>query len=219
MSAAKITPNKPFIIFLYGFPGAGKTAFARQLAEDMGHVAHLQQDRLSHELYGENTPRTQKAARNAMNYMTREFLKAGVSVIYDTDVHRMAERRTLRDAARSAKATPILIWLQIDAESAFARGQKRDRRKADDHHTKQYTQETFQAILKRMQNPDNEDYVVISGKHTFSTQRSSVMKKFYELGILTPAQMSQGTVKPELVNLVPQNPGRADITRRNINIR
>lgn len=219
MSAAKIIPNKPFIIFLYGYPGAGKTAFARQLAEDM-NLAHLQQDRLAEELYGENNEKNYKASRNAMNYMSREFLRAGVSVVFDTEVPRLAERRALRDAARKAKVTPVLIWLQIDPETAYNRGQKRDRRKADNLYAKKHTPESFKAVMERMQNPDNEDYVVISGKRTFHTQRAAVYKKFYELGLLTPTQLSQNTVKPELMNLVPQSvSGRTDATRRNINIR
>ena len=220
MSVSKISPNKPFVIFLYGFPGAGKTAFARQLAEEV-NLAHLQQDKLSHELYNQNTSKTDGASRNAMNYMCREFLRAGVSVIYDTNVHRMGERRTLRDEVRKIKATPVLIWLQVDPESAYLRGQIRDRRKADDHYAKDYSPEDYEAILNRMQNPDNEDYVVISGKHTYHTQRATVFKKFYELGILTPTQLSQNIAKPGLVNLIPQNNsgGRADISRRNISIR
>ncbi len=220
MSGAKIIPNKPFIIFLYGFPGSGKTAFARQLAEELT-AAHLQQDRLSQELYSENSARTEKPSRNALNYMTREFLRSGVSVIYDANVYRVAERRALRDAARQVKATPVQIWLQIDPESAFLRTQKRDRRKSDDHFAKDYTPESYEATLHRMQNPENEDYVVISGKHTYQTQRAAVFKKFYELGILTPSQLSKATpAKPEMVNLVPQNVVRTngEITRRNINI-
>lgn len=220
MSSAKIVPNKPFIVFLYGFPGSGKTAFARQLAEELG-MAHLQQDKLAHELYGQNTDANDTSSRGATDYMMREFLRAGVSVVYDANVHRLAERRKLRDAARQAKATPVLIWLQIDPESAFIREQKRDRRKSDDHYAKEYTPESYEAVLTRMQNPDNEDYIVISGKHTYNTQRSAVFKKLYELGILTPNQISQNRAKPGLVNLVPQNNigGRADISRRNIHIR
>lgn len=220
MSAQKIYPNKPFVILLYGFPGSGKTTFARQLAEEIS-VAHVQHDRLTTELYGNNTPENAKLGRNAVNYMTREFLRAGVSVIYDADVHRMSERRVMRDMVRKFKATPILIWLQIDAETAYGRTQKRDRRKAEDHFAKDYTVESFQNLLRRMQNPDNEeDFTVISGKHTFHTQRAAVKKKFYEAGVLTPNQLSQNMAKPGLVNLVPQTlGGRADISRRNINIR
>lgn len=218
MSNAKITPNKTFIIFLYGFPGAGKTAFARQIAEELG-MAHLQQDKLANELYGENTDKTQASSKSALDYMTREFLRAGVSVVYDTDVHRLAERRKLRDGARAAKVVPVLIWLQIDPESAFVREQKRDRRKADDHYAKTYTPESYEAVLNRMQNPENEDYIVISGKHTFHTQKAAVFKKLYELGVLTPQQLGQNIAKPALVNLVPQSARGTDFGRRNIHIR
>jgi predicted kinase len=219
MSNLKIQPAKPFVVFLYGFPGSGKTAFARQLAQEI-NMAHVQQDRLSMELYGEISDKTDGAARNATDYMTREFLRAGVSVIYDANVPRLAERRLLRDTVRKAKATPVMIWLQIDPESAFLRTQKRDRRKIDDHYAKDYTPENYEIALKRMQNPDNEEYIVISGKHTYQTQRSAVFKRLYELGVLTPSHISQNIPKPELVNLVPQIPSaRTDITRRNINIR
>lgn len=220
MSSQKIVPSKTFVLFMYGYPGAGKTAFARELAEELS-VAHLQQDRLNHELYGDNDQELDNSSKNAMNYMSREFLRAGVSVIYDTDFPRLAERRALRDAVRKSKAIPVMIWLQIDPETAFMRVQKRDRRKADDHYAKNYDADSFGAVLNKMQNPHNEDYVVISGKHTFHTQRSAVYKKFYELGILTPAQLSQNIAKPELVNLVPQvSLGmRPDVIRRNINIR
>lgn len=220
MSSAKISPNKPFVIFLYGFPGSGKTAFARQLVEEV-NAAHLQQDRIVHEMAGENIAQAEKPSRNTMNYMMREFLRAGVSVVYDADVHRKGERRILRDTVRKAKATPVLIWLQIDAETAFQRTQKRDRRKSDDHYAREYTKADFDGALTRMQNLKDEDYIVISGKHTFQTQRAAVFKKFYDLGIFTPSQLSRNIAKPELVNLIPQHQigGRGDILRRNINIR
>jgi predicted kinase len=212
----KVTPSKTFIVFLYGFPGAGKTAFARQLAQELG-MAHLQQDRIAYEMFGESNDKTQSPSRNVLDYMTREFLKAGVSVVYDGDIHRLADRRRLRDAARAAKAIPIMIWMQIDPESAFMREQKRDRRKSDDHYAKTFTPESYEATIVRMQNPDNEDYVVISGKHTFHTQKASVFKKLHELGIIAP-QVNQSIAKPGLVNLVPQQ-GRVDLGRRNIHIR
>ncbi len=110
---------------------------------------------------------------------------------------------------------------KIDPETAYVRGTKRDRRKSEDQYAKDQTVASYEAVLHRMQNPENEDYVVISGKHTFHTQRAAVFKKFYELGIVTPAQLSQNIAKPALVNLIPQPQlgGRADLTRRNINIR
>jgi predicted kinase len=220
MSSSKIVPLKPFILFMYGFPGAGKTAFARQLAEEL-NMAHLQQDRLAQELYGDVKGAADKLTMDAMHFMAREFLRAGVAVIFDSNIPRIAQRKALRETAKQAKVIPVMIWLQIDPETAFMRGQKRDRRKSDDHFAQPYTTESYEAFLNKMQNPQDEDYIVISGKHTFQTQRSAVYRRFYELGILNPAQLSQNIAKPELVNLVPQTNlgGRPEIMRRNINIR
>ena len=71
-----------------------------------------------------------------------------------------------------------------------------------------------------MQNPRNEDYLVVSGKHTFNTQRSAVVKRLYEIGLISVDSANARIIKPGLVNLVP-NPtaGRVDISRRNIVIR
>jgi hypothetical protein len=71
-----------------------------------------------------------------------------------------------------------------------------------------------------MQNPTAvDDYVVVSGKHLFSTQQSAVVRKMRELGILSADDASSRTIKPGLVNLVPKGPGRVDMTRRNISVR
>ena len=218
---SKVVPTKPLFIMLYGYPGAGKTHVARQLSETL-HAAHLHSDRIRGELFTE--PRIDKEengiVEHLMLYMTEEFLRAGVSVIFDASTDRLAERRELRNVARKSKAQTLLIWLQIDADSAYARLNKRDRRKNDDRYARDYTRQAFEAAIGKMQNPRDEDYMVISGKHTFNTQRSAIIKKLYELGVITMSNASSNVVKPELVNLVP-NPfaGRIDQDRRNIVIR
>jgi hypothetical protein len=78
----------------------------------------------------------------------------------------------------------------------------------------------FDTVTGAMQNPSpTEDYVVVSGKRTFQTQRSAVIKKLYDMGLLHAQQATNGLPKPALVNLVP-NPtaGRVDPSRRNIRI-
>src|SRR6185437_13928160 len=124
---SKVAPTKPLLILLYGFPGAGKSYFARQLCEHV-QAAHIHGDRIRHELFEE--PRYDKQENTVvsqlMDYMTGEFLSAGVSVIYDTNSMRLSQRRTLRDMARKMHAQPLLIWLQIDIESAFTRVASRD---------------------------------------------------------------------------------------------
>lgn len=218
---SKVTPIKPLFIMLYGYPGAGKTHVARQLSETL-HAAHLHGDRIRGELFTE--PRFDKEenrlVEHLMLYMTEEFLRAGVSVVYDASVNRLVERRELRNIARKAKVNTLLVWLQIDAESAYARLGRRDRRTNDDKYARAYDRKSFNAVLNTMQNPKNEEHIVISGKHTFNTQRSAVIKKLYEIGAITTTTTTANVVKPNLVNLVP-NPaaGRVDTSRRNILIR
>ncbi|HET9173684.1 MAG TPA: ATP-binding protein [Candidatus Saccharimonadales bacterium] len=219
---AKVAPTKPLFLMLYGFPGAGKTYFARQFCEHI-QAAHVQGDRIRSELF--ERPRYDKEENDViaqlMDYMAGEFLSAGISVVYDVNAMRSAQRHALRNLARKAHAQPVLVWLQIDAETAFIRGQQRDRRRADDKYAAQLDRTSFDSIVGHMQNPTNtEDYAVISGKHVFNTQYSAVSKKLRELGLLSVTDAQSHIARPELVNLVP-NPaaGRVDMTRRNIVIR
>jgi predicted kinase len=218
---SKVTPNTPLLILLYGFPGAGKTAFARQLCDHL-QAAHVQDGRIRTELFEQprHDREENQVISHLMDYMTGEFLSAGISVIYDTNAMRVSQRRALRELARKSHAQPLLIWLQIDTESAFLRANKRDRRKADDKYNPPLDQATFERLASGMQNPQNEDYIVISGKHTFQTQLSAFMKRLRELGHVTTNDATPKLIKPGLVNLVP-NPaaGRVDMSRRNIVIR
>lgn len=206
---------------LYGFPGAGKTYFARQLCEHL-QAAHIQGDRIRGELF--ERPQYDKEENQVitqlMDYMTGEFLSAGMSVVYDTNALRLSQRRALRELARKQKAQPLLVWLQIDHESAILRISKRDRRRSDDKFAMPIDRPVFERIVGGMQNPQNEDYIVVSGKHTFGTQLSAFMKRLRELGLASDQQTASRLVRPGLVNLVP-NPtaGRVDLSRRNIVIR
>ena len=218
----KVAPTKPLLIQLYGFPGSGKTYFARQLTEHL-QVAHVHGDRIRGELF--DHPRYDKEENEViaqlMDYMTGEFLTAGLSVIYDTNAMRAGQRRVMRDVARKAHAQPLLIWFQIDTESSFVRTQARDRRRSDDKFAMPYDRAAFDRVAGYMQNPANEEYIVISGKHSFPTQLSAIMKRLRELGdVPTSNEVSSKVVKPGLVNLIP-NPaaGRVDMSRRNIMIR
>jgi len=206
---------------LYGFSGSGKSYFARQLCEHL-QAAHVHGDRIRSELFEQ--PRYDREENEViahlMDYMTGEFLNAGMSVIYDTNAMRQSQRRLLRDLARKSDAQPLLIWQQIDMESAYVRAAKRDRRKADDKYSPAVDRATFERIASGMQNPSNEEYIVISGKHVFGTQLSALMKRLRELGLIANTEAAAKLVKPGLVNLIP-NPtaGRVDMSRRNIVIR
>jgi len=218
----KVAPTKPVLIMLYGYPGSGKTYFARQLSEHF-QAAHVHSERIRGELF--ENPHYDKEENEVigqlMDYMTHEFLSAGLSVIYDVNAMRASQRRVLREMALKAHATPILIWLQIDAESSFARLATRDRRRADDKYAAPRDRAAFEHIASSMQNPQNEEYIVVSGKHAFNTQISAFVRRMRELGLVpSAAEVNTKVVKPGLVNLIPNSAaGRVDMSRRNITIR
>jgi len=219
----KIVPNNPMLIMLYGFPGSGKSYFARQLSDHI-QAAHIQGDRIRYGLFEKPQYDKQEnlVVNQLMEYMTEEFLAANISVIYDTNTLRAAQRHHLREIARTAHAKPLVVWLQIDLESAYNRTQQRDRRKTDDKYANTIDRAVFNSLCSQMQNPTNaEDYAVISGKHVFNTQLSAIMKKLNDMQLVNVNEMSSGVAKPELMNRIPNlQAGRVDLNRRrNIIIR
>jgi predicted kinase len=210
------------LILLYGFPGAGKTFFARQLCEQLV-AAHVQDDRIRAELF-ENPSYSKDESHivaRLMRYMAGEFLSAGVSVVYDTNAMRVSQRRTLRNMATKAGAEPVLVWIQIDVETAYGRVSRRDRRKTDDKYAQPLDRPMFDALGAGMQNPETtERYQVISGKHVFTTQKSAFLRHLLDRKLINLDPAANQIGKPGLVNLIP-NPsaGRVDMSRRNIIIR
>lgn len=217
----KVFLSKPVLICLYGFPGSGKTFVARNLTDHI-QMAHVNADRVRNELFA--NPRYDKQENaivsHLMNYMTEEFLGAGMSVVYDANTLHSAQRRRLRELAAKHQAAFLLVWLQIDVEGAYTRTQGRDRRTSDDKYAQPLSRESFNRRLATMQNPKDEQYLVISGKHAFTTQKSAIINRLYQMGLIPSGTVQGNVAKPELVNLVPQRPvATSDIARRDISIR
>lgn len=214
----RLNLTKPVLIMMYGFPGAGKTFFARQFSESLKGV-HISSDRIRNELF--EKPRHDKEENEVVDhlaeYMIEEFLNAGVSVVYDYNVARFNQRRRLRDLARKVHAKPLLVWFQVDHDTAFTRIMKRDKRRADDKYAREFDRTAFDAYITGMQNPKKEeDFIVLSGKHSFPMQRSTLVRRLYDMNLIDAESTSSNVTKPGLVNLVPS---RADLDRRTIRIR
>ncbi len=216
---SKINPKTPFLLTLYGYPGSGKTFLSRQLTEVISAV-HLDSDRIRFELFSnpKYDKNEDKILSQVMNYMTEKFLTAGVSVVYDVNAARSFDRHKLKAMAKKFSALNLVVWLQIDADTAFVRNKKRDKRKSDDKYSLILSTSMFKNMISFMQNPTpNEDYVVVSGKHAFLTQKNAIFNKMRQLNIIDTISANEHLAMPGMVNLVPN--GNMNLHHRNVIIR
>lgn len=172
--------SKPLLICFLGFPGSGKTTFARQLANELQAVT-LNSDALRMAMFGSmerieeirktDNPRLYADVFGAMDYAATRALGAGHSVIYDAQQTKRENRRNIEKIARDAGATPVLVWIKTSRETALKRGQEREAR----HDSHQYTAEKMAYLIDRFAEvtdmPEADENVIeISGEIPFSEQ-------------------------------------------------
>lgn len=191
---------------MLGYPGAGKTFFARQYAEDQ-KLPIVSADRLRFELF--EKPRFNKeedsTITSLMDYMIEEYLRAGMSVIVDGLNSQRVRRHALREMCRKSKVYPLVVWVQTDLDTSFDRARARDKRQTDDKYTHSIDNDTFDKLRKMVKKPQHEDYTVLSGKHVYINQRNAMNRKVEAISKLKPK-----VLKPNKVSLG----GRFDVERR-----
>ncbi len=219
----KIKLRGPTLIYFYGMPGAGKSYLARNIAENYG-LAVVSSNKIRNILF--ENPVYDKTENNMVEKImidqTEQFLKNDIGVVYDISASRILQRRALRELTRKLKIKDLLIWIQIDQDTAYARSTNRDHRKPDDKYNKNLSLDSFNAQLRQMQNPIDEAGIVVSGKHIYSTQNIAIQKKLVKMGLIDSEDLGKKIAKPELVNLVSKAQivgGRVNYSRRNIIIR
>jgi predicted kinase len=215
--------SKQLLIMLYGLPGSGKSFFSRQTSELLG-MPIISSDRIRYELFEKPSysKEEQQIVFNLMTMMLEEYAKVGMSAIFDVSMNRAQDRKSLREFTKKQGMTSMLVWIQADSETCYARAKHRDGRKADDKFSADMSRDLFDAIEKQMQPPQNEDAIVISGKHLYDSQRNVFLRKLRELQVLSSDDsQANGMPMPGLVNLVSNaqmNAGRVDQHRRNVSI-
>jgi predicted kinase len=167
------------MLMIVGNPGAGKSFFARQFSETFdAPVVSL--DRIRFELFAnptfgndENDLVTRIAA-----YFIEELLKTKRSFLIDGGCNARADRVRLAQLAKKSGYDAPVVWVQTDAATCRARALKRNPgKRADDKYNPSLSEETFDTLVRRFTEPTRENHVVISGKHTYSTQAKMVLRK------------------------------------------
>jgi predicted kinase len=206
--------SQPLVIMIVGKPGAGKSFFASQFGEMFG-APMVSVDKIQY-LFGVESPyaaEVQAAITRIAAYQIEELLKAKKTILIDGGCSAKTERLRLTQAAKKAGYTTLTVWMQTDDATCKQRATKR---RAEDLYNVSLSLEQFEAQAKRFTAPTaREDYVVVSGRHTFSTQAKTVLRRLaapHELQ--AEAAHISGNEEAAQKHAV-----RPDITRRSVIIR
>jgi len=177
MKQLQLSP--PLLIITMGYPGSGKSYFARQFAELYG-LARISEDRVRYELFESPQFNVDEAdIIGRMNhYMLEQIMQGQQSVIFEGSGLKISERKSLFDLAKKHKYRTLTVWMQTDIETSMQRSMKRDKRNPDSKYAFELDKSTFSKIKERLQKPtEREVAVVVSGKHAFRSQCLTVLRK------------------------------------------
>jgi len=190
--------SRPLVIFVIGLPGAGKSFFARQFAETF-NAPIVSHDYLRFQMFPEpafSEDEEGLIAQIAGNEFS-ELLKTQRSIILDGGNNRYEDRQALMLLAKKKGYGALVVWVQTDERSARLRATKRNPKREGDVLNASMTDQAFDSAKASFMPPGKgEDFIVISGKHTHSTQAKVVLRRFV-------AAPEPATITP------PANPGRS----------
>lgn len=173
--------KKPILIATFGFPGSGKTYFSERLSKRNSFM-HLSSDRVRLMMF-ENPKYTKEEHRlvfRFMDYLAKEFLQHGVSVIYDANFNFRENRQRIRNLAKKVGAGYSLVWIKTDENKALKRTEKRalikDSKKKQIY--RPISKKNFEDLKNEMEMPTkSESFIEIDGHASFKDQEKSLFEQ------------------------------------------
>lgn len=168
---------------MLGSPGSGKSFVSAWLALKMGAV-HVRSDDLRLAMFGQDRQELHREARyrlpviGAMEYMTRQTLAAGHSVVDDANYNKRDTRRKLAAMAATYNATPITVWVQAPLDVARERVIAR----AEQGGHAYFDIEFVERMAKKIQPPlDDELTIRLDGMQTKQEQEADFDRQFADI--------------------------------------
>ena len=177
--------DRPLLIMFLGYPGSGKSHFAKQLAEKR-HAVRLNGDSMRIALFKtveaiEAQPDKKVVNQQtfgAIDYAVGQVLRAGHDAVYDANNNRRSIREGLEKLAEEYGAVPIVVWVKVPFEVALKRGQTRDVAADSRQWAEEKMRETMERHIANFDEPiQTERVVVIDGTADFDTQYETFIEQ------------------------------------------
>lgn len=208
---------KPLVIMMVGLPGAGKSFFAKRFSETFGAPV-VSFDRIRFELFAQpqySAEETDIITRLA-DYQVEELTKTNRTFIVDGGCNAKTDRQRLRGLTKDAGYDMLTVWVQTHEPTAQTRATKRHSRRADDKFNPSISPEQFTAFSRRLTPPSRgENYIVISGMHTYGTQAKAVLRRL----VVNREADADAAHKSENEATLQRTRGTTDTNRRSIILR
>lgn len=164
---------------IIGLPGAGKSFFAGHFSETFG-APMVSADRLRFELFESPsfTPAETGLIKRIAEMQLTELVKTRSSIVVDGLCNNRKERQQFEQFTTAHNYGTLIVWVQTDEPTAKTRSLSRNRKRAGDEYNVKISADQFKLLAAGFNQPvKQEDYVVISGKHTYTTQAKMVLRK------------------------------------------
>lgn len=156
--------SKPYAVLVFGAPMSGKTTFADQFSARF-NAPFLNLSEL-HDQFG-------ISRKVALNLIT-QISKCKQTLIIEGGLDTERQRNEIRRMLSQAGYAPILVWIQTDLNEIKHRMRHK-------YNKLEEAKIALANSYKKIEAPsDDEDPLVISGKHTFQTQCRNVLNGLSE---------------------------------------
>lgn len=171
--------SPPLLIITMGYPGSGKSFFARQFAE-LYNLPRVSEDRIRFELFEKPFFNDDEAdiIHRISTYMLEQLMQTERTIVCEGSFLTIKERKIMENLAVKNGYRLLVVWLQTDLETSAQRAATRDRRNPDSKYAFEVERSTFNSIKDTLQRPtEKETFVVVSGKHAYKSQCLTVLRK------------------------------------------
>lgn len=179
---------KALLFYTIGYPGAGKTTFARQLSRWFNGV-HLQADKIGMRLFV--VPTFSEAERQTvyqhMDYQATGALSAGHIVLYDGTLNTREQREHLRQLAAQCGTQAIGLWVALPVDIARKRAARIRNAGEGQIAGRVVPPAVFERHVAAFQAPAQGEIVAkVDGMQPFGFQYRNLRRQLAQTGIALP---------------------------------